>query len=84
MKWTRLLVFLTQLAMSALMPLAVFVFLGFFLREKFSLGVWVIAVSSVLGLLSAFKGLRDCLKIMEKMASEDDKKQDTLSFNSHE
>ncbi len=84
MKGTRLLVWLTQLAISVFMPLGGFVLLGVWLRTRFSLGVWVLLLCCALGVIGAARGLTDSLKIMEKITSEGEKKPDTVSFNRHE
>lgn len=84
MKGVRLLVWLTQLGLSTAMPLAGFVLLAVFLRNRFSLGIWVIILGCVLGLVTAVRGLTDSMKIMEKIGEEGEKKPDTVSFNDHE
>ena len=84
MKGARLLVWLTQLAISVFMPLGGFVWLGIWLHRRFSLGVWVLLICCALGLFGAARGLTDGLKIMEKISAEGDKKPDTVSYNDHE
>ena len=84
MKGARLLIWITQLGLSVAMPLAVAVCVSVWLRNKYALGAWVVVLGCVLGLAGAAGGLRDSLKIMEKISAEGEKKPDTVSFNSHE
>ena len=74
MKGARLLVWLTQLGLSTAIPLAVFVLLAVWLRDRFSLGAWVIVLGCVLGLAAAVRGLMDSMKIMQKIGEEGEKK----------
>ena len=84
MKDISLIVWLSQLGLSVVMPVVGFVLLAVWLRQQFSLGVWVIIVGTVLGLICAVQGLRNSLKTMERMAK--DKKEEDLpvSFNHHD
>lgn len=88
MKEVNMLVWMTQLGISAAAPLAGFSLLGLWLRSRFSLGVWVVIVCIGLGLAGAVSGLRSSLRIMERM-DESVKKGDSpppppVSFNEHE
>ena len=84
MKDISLIVWLSQLGLSVVMPIAGFVLLAVWLRQQFALGVWVVIVGTVLGLICAVQGLRNSLKTMERMAK--DKKEGNLpvSFNDHD
>ena len=83
MKDISLIVWLSQLGLSVVMPIAGFVLLAVYLRQQFSLGVWIIIAGTVLGLICAVQGLRNSLKMMEQMAKN--KKEDLpVSFNDHE
>ena len=81
----NLLVWLTQLGISVAAPLGGCIWLGVWLRQRFSLGVWVVVVCILLGLVFAVDGLRVSLKTMERMA-KDKKGSDPppVSFNDHE
>lgn len=85
MKGLGSLVWLTRLGISVAAPLALCVWGAVWLRGYFRLGVWVILVGTVLGLYLAVDGLRNSLKLMERMSR---KKQDpqppTVSFNDHD
>lgn len=83
MKDLTLLTWLTQLGLSVAVPIAGFVFLGVWLRQKLGLGVWVIVVGAVIGLVCAASGLRSSLKQLARMA--DTKQKDKpVSFNDHD
>lgn len=84
MKNLRMLVWLTQLGLSVAFPLAGFVLLAVYLRNRFGLGIWVLLVGIVLGLVGAVDGLRSSLRAMSRMAGEKPKKEPPpVSFNDH-
>ncbi len=76
------LVWLTELGLSVAIPMAVFVFLGAFLRKQFELGSWVVVVSALLGLYGSVGGLIRSLKLMNREAKE--KEPEKTQFNTHE
>ncbi len=84
MKEFRLLIWLTQLGLSAAVPLAGFTFLGIWLHKSLGWGKWALIAGIVLGLLSGGRSLWDSLKAMERMAGGS-KKEDPppVSFNDH-
>lgn len=84
MKNLNLIVWVTQLGLSTALPLAGFVLLAVWLRQRFELGVWVIVVGVAVGLFSAIDGLRTSLKAMERMAKDEKEEQPPVSFNDHE
>lgn len=82
-----MLVWITQLGISVAAPLAGFSLLGLWLRNRFSLGVWVMLACIFLGLICSVQGLRNSLQILEKMDQKNAKKALTpppVSFNDHE
>lgn len=84
MKNLSLLVWLTQLGMSVALPLAGFVWLAVWLRQRFDLGVWVIVIGVAVGLICAADGLRSSLKAMERMSQDKKEKEPPVSFNDHD
>lgn len=87
MKDLGLLVWLTQLGLSVALPPAGMIFLATWLRERFSLGNWIIWVAIVLGLISAVDGLRVSLKSLERLTQSKNEEKDeppSVSFNEHE
>ena len=86
MKNLQLLIWLTQLGLSTAAPLAGFVLLAVWLRNRFDLGIWVLFVGIGLGVFQAISGLRDSLRALEKLSRKEpqDRENQTLSFNDHE
>lgn len=86
MKDLRLLVWITQLGFSVAFPLAGFVLGALWLRERFSLGVWVLFVGLFLGMVGAVDGFRTSLKAMKLMAGDPKKEEGPppVSFNDHQ
>ena len=84
MKDLSLLVWLSQLGLSVAVPLAGFILLGVWLRDRFSWGNWVVILGVILGIVFALDGLRYSLKAMKQLIRQ--KKEDTppVSFNEHE
>jgi len=77
-----LLVFLSQLGLGVVLPLAGFIALGVWLRQWLGLGVWIVLVFTAVGAFMAVQGFISTLKTMNRMAK---KPQDTaLSYNEHE
>ena len=84
MKDVRMLVWLTQLGLSVAAPLVCYLWLALWLRDTFGWGSWVLLVGLILGLSSAFSGLRISLKAMERMSGGNKKQEPPpVSFNDH-
>lgn len=89
MKEYNLLVWITQLGLSVAMPLGIFSLLGVWLRERFSLGAWVVIACCALGFTCAVSGLRHTLQAMNLMeknmnAHRGEKKEPPpVSYNDH-
>lgn len=84
MKNISLLVWLTQLGFSVAVPLAVFVFLGVWLHERFDWGAWVVVVGCLIGAFCAFDGLRSSLKAMSRLTQKETPEEPPVSFNDHD
>ena len=84
MRDLRLLVWLTQLGLSVAFPLAGFILLGLWLRDRLNLGLWVIIAAIVLGLAGAADGLRSSMKAMERMSPSKKEHEPEVFFNDHE
>ncbi len=82
MKNLRFLAWLTQFGFSVVSPLILCLFLALWLRSRFSLGGWVVALGIFLGIGGAVSGLVSSLKAMERNACEE-KKEPPVSFNDH-
>ena len=84
MKDVNLLVWLTQLGLSVVFPLAGFLILAVWLHQNCGLGTWVVWAGLVLGLISAVSGFRSSLHAMERMSRGRSKEDPPpLSFNDH-
>ena len=79
----RLIVWITQFGLSVISPLLLFIFGAVWLREKFELGGWVIAIGVVFGVLGAVGGLRSSLASMRRLSEKDDKADSPTNFNDH-
>lgn len=83
MKDVKLLIWLTQLGLSVVLPFAGFILLALWLQQQFSWGAWVLWVGIVLGAIATIDGFRHSLKALERMSR---KKEDTppVNFNDHD
>lgn len=83
MKNLKLLIWITQLGLSVVSPLACFIFLALWLRNNCGWGEWTLWVGIILGIVGAIDGLRTSLKIMHRTAEKDTQKP-PVSFNEHD
>ncbi len=84
MKNLSMLVWITQLGLSVVIPLAGFVLLAVWLHNAHGWGVWVIWAGVALGVICAVEGLRSSLKAMDLLAKDKPGKQPPVSFNDHD
>lgn len=84
MKNFSLLAWLTQLGLSTAVPLAGFVLLAVWLRERFSWGNWVIFVGIGLGLFCAIDGFVRNLKALDRIGNDKKKRTPPISFQEHD
>ena len=86
MKDLSLLVWLTQLGLSTALPLGGFIFLALWLRDRFSLGQWVLWVGIAIGAICAINGFRNSLKAMSRLGNSSNQKsqEPPVSFNDHD
>ena len=84
MRDLNLLVWLTQLGLSTAFPLAGFILLALWLRDRLGWGDWVLWAGIVIGAIRAVNGFRSSLKVMLQMSRH--KKEDTppVGFNDHD
>ena len=83
MKNLHLIVWLTQLGLSIAVPLAGFIWLAVWLRERFHLGLWVVFAGVGLGLFCAIDGFRKNLKLLGQLGKDKEKEKPPVSFNDH-
>lgn len=84
MKNLHLLVWLTQLGLSTAVPLAGFVWLAVWLRNRFDLGQWVVLVGIGLGLFCAVDGFVKNLRLLDSLGKDKEKKDPPVSFGEHD
>ena len=84
MKNINMLIWLAQLGISVAVPLGGFIWLGIWLRQRFSLGIWVVLAGIFVGIICAVDGLRTSLKAMVRMSKEKNEEPPPVSFNDHE
>ena len=84
MKDLTLIVWLTQLGLSVAAPLAVFVWLGVWLRDSLGWGDWAFWAGLCLGLYCAVDGLRISLKALSALVKPKEKKDPPVAFNDHD
>ena len=84
MKNLQLLTWLTQLGLSTAVPLAGFILLAVWLKNRFGLGTWVLFVGIVLGVFSAIDGFYKSLKALENLTKERKKDKPPISFSEHD
>lgn len=75
-------VWITQFGISIVGPVALCVWGSVWLRNRFELGGWVVAVGAILGVGGAASALWSSLKAMERQAKRDDK-DSGVGFNDH-
>ena len=84
MKNLQLLTWLTQLGLSTAVPLAGFVLLAVWLRNRFDLGNWVLFAGIGLGVFCAVDGFVRNLKILERLGKDKTQKPSPISFDEHD
>ena len=85
MKFLSLLLWVTQFGLSILMPPCFFLLIATWLRQKFDLGLWIIAVLGILGLLVAFSTAKANLKALRRDAEDAaDAPPPPIAFNDHQ
>jgi len=83
MKEFSLLIWLTQLGFSVVVPPVCFILLAVWLHNSKGWGQWVIWAGVLLGVYSAIEGLRASLKAMSMMTKDKKEKEPPVSFNEH-
>lgn len=66
MKYLSLLTWVGQFGFSCLFPTCVFLMLGYYLQNRFHLGVWVMILLGIIGFLTSISTARSCLDSMRK------------------
>ena len=74
LKDIKMIVWLMQLGTSTALPMAGFVLLALWLKQRFELGAWVIITGCVVGLVCAVDGFINSIKAMEAIDAAVNKK----------
>ena len=84
MKVLSLLLWVTQFGVSIIFPFCLFLYLGFWLQSKFSLGLWVMLLCGVIGFMTSISTAKSCLRSLLKARDEAASQQTPpISFNDH-
>ena len=84
MKVLSLLMWVTQFGLSILLPPCFFLWLAYWLQNRFGLGAWIMVVFGILGFLAAFSTAKANLKTMLKEANGlSSQEPPPVSFNNH-
>ena len=70
MKFLSLIMWVSQFGVSLVFPLCLFMWLGYWLMNKFGLGGWVMVICGVIGFLTTISTVKSCWKSMAKLAEE--------------
>lgn len=84
MKDLSLLVWLSQLGLSVVVPPAVFILIAVWLRKSYQWGTWVIWVAVILGVYCAITGLVQTVRALDKLSAKKDERTQSVSFNDHD
>lgn len=84
MKNLQLLTWLTQLGLSTAVPLAGFVLLAVWLKNRFGLGNWVLFVGIGLGVVSAIDGFYKSLRALENLTKDKKGDKPPISYSEHD
>lgn len=85
MKDVKLIVWITQLIMTIVVPLVGFILLGAWLCKSRGWGAWALWAGIGLGIYSAVGGVRDLIRTLKRMAKEArDEQEPPVCFNDHD
>jgi len=86
MRTVRMLTLFSQLGLSVVTPLVLFIWGAVYLHRRFELGGWIVIIGVILGLYSAVHGFINIAQAMRREADAADREQDKppVSFNDHD
>ena len=84
MKDWKLPVFITQLGLAVVFPLAGCVLTALWLQSRFGWGAWVFWAGLVLGMICAIEGFRGTLRTLDRLSGDKKKDEPPLSYNDHD
>lgn len=84
MKVFSLLIWVGQFGFSVLFPTCFFLMAAVWLRDRFGLGLWIVAVLGILGLMTSFRTAKACLRsILKEIERSSDRNAPPPAFNEH-
>lgn len=84
MKVFSLLIWVGQFGFSVLFPTCFFLMAAVWLRDRFGLGLWIVAVLGILGLMTSFRTAKACLRsILKEIEQSSDRNAPPPAFNEH-
>lgn len=84
MKFLSLILWVTQFGFSILFPFCLFLYLGYWLQNRFSLGIWVMLLCGIIGFLTSISTTKSCLHALMKARDEaSSQEKPPISFNDH-
>ena len=83
MKDAKLLIWLSQLGMSTLLPPAVCILFSVWLKNQFAWGNWVLILGAILGIVAGARGFFSILKAADLLQKKE-KDPPPVSFNEHD
>ena len=84
MKNLNMLIWMTQLGLSIVLPPVCFILLALWLRDQYGWGQWVLWAGIALGIYTAIQGFRGSLKAMEQMSGDKAEDKPQTAYNDHE
>lgn len=84
MKELTMVVWITQLGLSVVVPLAGFPMAAVWACDRFGIGSWLIWLGVVVGICSAVEGFRSSLRAMLRLSKGKQDNHPTVSFNDHD
>lgn len=70
MKILSLILWVTQFGFSVLFPLCLFLYAGFWLQNRFDLGIWIMALCGMIGFLTSIATAKSCMRSLLKARDE--------------
>ena len=84
MKFLSMLIWVGQFGFSVLFPLCLFLYSGYWLQNRFGLGLWVMVVCGTVGFLTSISTAKSCLHSLLKARDEaSSQNKPPVSFNDH-
>lgn len=84
MKLLSLIIWVSQFGFSVLFPLCLFLYGGFWLQNRFDLGLWIMLVCGIIGFLTSLSTAKSCLHALLKARDEaSSQSKPPVSFNDH-